>query len=144
MASLSWRLSRTCEKANAPSLFPSCSPTLLLRLSERPHRMRRWSGSYADQGRAKVDACNAGLIRIYADRATGAVTGAILLGPAMDHIAHLFAWAIERGETATKMLELPFYHPTFEEGLRPALRQICEAARAPELEHFDDVGPPGA
>jgi len=26
------------------------------------------------------------------------------------------AWAIERGETATKMLELPFYHPTFEVG----------------------------
>jgi hypothetical protein len=31
--------------------------------------------SYADQGRAKVDACNAGLIRIYADRETAAVTG---------------------------------------------------------------------
>jgi dihydrolipoamide dehydrogenase len=102
------------------------------------------SASYAEQGRAKVDACNGGLIRIYADRDGGAVTAAVLFGPAMDHIAHLFAWAIDRGETATKMLELPFYHPTFEEGLRPALRQICEAVRAPELKHFDDAGPPGA
>jgi dihydrolipoamide dehydrogenase len=101
------------------------------------------TASYADQGRAKVDACNAGLIRIYADRETGAVTGAILLGPAMDHIAHLFAWAIERGETAGKMLALPFYHPTFEEGLKPALRQICEVVKAPELEHLDHEGPPG-
>jgi dihydrolipoamide dehydrogenase len=52
------------------------------------------TASYADRGRAKVDACNAGLIRIYADRESAAVTGAILLGPAMDHIVHLFAWAI--------------------------------------------------
>ena len=100
--------------------------------------------SYAEQGRTKVDAFNGGLIRIYADRDGGAVTAAVLFGPAMDHIAHLFAWAIERGETATKMLEHPFYHPTFEEGLKPALRQICEAVRPSELEHSDDVGPPGA
>jgi dihydrolipoamide dehydrogenase len=34
----------------------------------------------------------------------------------MDHIAHLFALAIERRETADTLLQLPFYHPTFEEG----------------------------
>jgi dihydrolipoyl dehydrogenase len=100
--------------------------------------------SYAEQGRAKVEARNAGLIRIYADRSDGALVGAVLFGPAMDHIAHLFAWAIGHGATASQMLDLPFYHPTFEEGLKPALRQICEAAKEPELRRFDDVGPPGA
>jgi dihydrolipoamide dehydrogenase len=97
------------------------------------------SASYADQGRAKVEARSAGLVRIYADPKSGVLTGAALFGPGMDHVAHLFAWAIERGETAAAILALPFYHPAFEEGLKPALRKICEAAKAPELEHLDDV-----
>jgi dihydrolipoamide dehydrogenase len=45
----------------------------------------------------------------------------------MDHVTHLFAWAIERGETATRMLDLPMYHPTGEEGLKQPLREICES-----------------
>jgi dihydrolipoamide dehydrogenase len=102
------------------------------------------SASYADQGRARIEGRNAGLVRIYADHQNGVLTGATLFAPGMDHIAHLFAWAIERGETAAALLALPFYHPTFEEGLKPALRQICEAVHAPELEHLDDVAPPGA
>jgi dihydrolipoamide dehydrogenase len=92
------------------------------------------TGSYEDQGRAKVDACTSGLVRIYADRGSGAITGAVLLGPAMDHIALLFAWAIERAETAARMLGLPIYHPTLEEGLKHPLRQICESVGAPELD----------
>ena len=102
------------------------------------------SASYADQGRAKVEACNAGLVRIYADPATGVLVGATLFAPGMDHIAHLLAWAIERGETASSMLQLPIYHPTFEEGLKAALRKICEATKSPDLEALDDVAPPGA
>jgi dihydrolipoamide dehydrogenase len=101
------------------------------------------SASYADQGRARIEARNAGLVRVYADHRNGVLTGATLFGPGMDHIAHLFAWAIERGETAAALLALPFYHPTFEEGLKPALRQICQAVHAPELEHLDEVAPPG-
>jgi dihydrolipoamide dehydrogenase len=102
------------------------------------------SASYADQGRAKVEARNAGLVRIYADRKSGALVGATLFGPGMDHIAHLFAMAIDRGETAGALLQLPFYHPTFEEGLKPALRKICEAVKDSGLEDLDDVAPPGA
>lgn len=100
--------------------------------------------SYFNQGRAKLEARSAGRVRIYADRQRGAITGAILFGPAMDHIAHLFAWAIERGETAARILELPFYHPTIEEGLKPALRQICERIQAPQLDHLDEPGSPGS
>jgi dihydrolipoamide dehydrogenase len=100
------------------------------------------AGSYAGQGRAKVEACTAGIVKIYADRGTGRLTGAVLLGPAMDHVAHLIAWAIEHGETAGRMLELPIYHPTFEEGLKQPLRQICESVGA-ELGHLDTFGPAG-
>jgi dihydrolipoamide dehydrogenase len=102
------------------------------------------SASYDDQGRARVEARNAGLVRIYADRDTGIILGAILFGPGMDHIGHLFAWAIERQETADALLQLPFYHPTFEEGLKSALREICEAVKSPDFGNFDDEAPPGS
>jgi dihydrolipoyl dehydrogenase len=102
------------------------------------------SASYADQGRARVKARNAGLVRIYAGPDTGIIAGATLFGPGMDHIAHLFAWAIERRETADTLLQLPFYHPTFEEGLKPALRAICDAVKSPVLGDLDDVAPSGA
>lgn len=98
------------------------------------------TGSYAQQGRAKIEARAAGLVRIYADRTAGLISGAVLLGPGMDHMAHLFAWAIERGETATRMLELPFYHPTLEEGLRGPLREIRESIGSPCLPQFDSIG----
>lgn len=47
------------------------------------------TGSYTDQGRAKVDACTLGVIRIYADRESGVITGAVLLGPANGKIQAL-------------------------------------------------------
>jgi len=61
----------------------------------------------------------------------------------MDHIGHLLAWAIERNETATEVLDHPFYHPTFEEGLKPALREICNAVKAPSDPDLDDSAPSG-
>lgn len=100
--------------------------------------------SYADQGRAKVEGRNGGIVRLYADRMSGKLTGATLFGPAMEHIAHLIAWSIERGETAPTLLELPYYHPTFEESVKAALCQICRAIKAPQPQHVDDVAPPGA
>jgi dihydrolipoamide dehydrogenase len=100
--------------------------------------------SYADQGRAKIEARNAGLIRLYAERPDGRLVGAAMVGPGADHIAHLLAWAIERRESATMLLDLPYYHPTFEEGLKPALREICEAVNAPMVPDRDEGTPPGA
>lgn len=99
--------------------------------------------SYADQGRSKVEARNAGLVRIYADPKHGKLSGATLLAPGMDHIGHLLAWAIDRGETATALLELPFYHPTFEEGLKSALREICKAVHSPMPTDRDHGTPSG-
>lgn len=90
---------------------------------------------YTDQGRAKVEARAIGLARIYASKPDGRLIGAELFAPGADHMAHLLALAIKRGETASSMLEMPFYHPTLEEGLKPALRAIRNASRglAPQI-----------
>ena len=90
------------------------------------------TASYADQGRAKIEARNAGLVRLYAEASGGRLVGATMAGPGMDHIGHLIAWAVSRGETAASLLELPFYHPTFEEGLTAALQEICGKAGVPQ------------
>ncbi len=101
------------------------------------------TASYDDQGRAKVEACNAGLVRFYADRRDGRLTGATMAGPAVEHSAHLIAWAIQSGWTATEVLDLPIYHPTFEEGMKGALRSICGEVHAPTPPDRDDGFTPG-
>ena len=100
--------------------------------------------SYEDQGRAKVFARNAGLAHLYADPHDGRLTGATMAGPGVEHSAHLIAWAIQQRLTATEVLDLPFYHPTYEEGLKPALRTICHEVHAPIPLDRDQGDPPGA
>ncbi|HMB56522.1 MAG TPA: dihydrolipoyl dehydrogenase [Arenimonas sp.] len=80
--------------------------------------------SFADQGRSRVIAQNVGLGRLYGDRSSGRLLGAQLLGPAAEHLAHLLAWAIAQELTVQQMLDLPFYHPVIEEGLRTALKDL--------------------
>ena len=73
-------------------------------------------------------------MHLYADAACGTLSGASLAGPAVEHGAHLIAWAIQQHLTATEVLAMPFYHPTYEEGLKPALRSICDAVHGPRVE----------
>lgn len=100
--------------------------------------------SYEDQGRAKITRRNAGLAHIFADAGDGRIVGAALACPAADHLGHLLAWAIEGRQTATQLLTLPIYHPTYEEGLKPALRAICAQVYAPVPQDRDDGFVPGA
>ncbi len=53
-----------------------------------------------------------------------------MVGPGMDHIGHLLVLALIHGETASSLLDMPFYHPTLEEGLKSGLREICQAAHS--------------
>jgi dihydrolipoamide dehydrogenase len=76
---------------------------------------------YGRQGRARVHRKNAGRVRIYADKNSGVLLGAELFGPAVEHLTHLLAWVVQRGLNVHEVLELPFYHPVVEEGLRTAL-----------------------
>jgi dihydrolipoamide dehydrogenase len=78
--------------------------------------------SFEDQGRSRIMVRNRGLLHVYADIATGRLLGAEMMGPDAEHLAHLLAWAIQAGFTVSRALEMPFYHPVVEEGLRTALR----------------------
>ena len=88
--------------------------------------------SFDDQGRSRVMLRNTGHLRVYADPATGKFLGAEMVGPDAEHIGHLLAWALQAGMTVKQMLEMPFYHPVVEEGLRTALRDL--AAKIAESE----------
>jgi dihydrolipoamide dehydrogenase len=83
--------------------------------------------SFEDQGRSRVMLRNRGLMHVYVDKATRQFVGAEWIGPDAEHIAHLLAWALQMKLTVDAMLEMPFYHPVVEEGLRTALRHAAAA-----------------
>lgn len=74
---------------------------------------------YADQG----------LVRLYAHRQGCHLLGAKMLGPRVEHLAHLLAWAVQQEMTVPQVLRMPIYHPVFEEGLRTALRDLAAKLR---------------
>ena len=85
--------------------------------------------SFTDQGRSRVMLKNKGLLRIYADRNDGRFLGAEMIGPRAEHLGHLLAWAHQSNMTVEQMLEMPFYHPVIEEGIRTALRDARSQLR---------------
>jgi dihydrolipoamide dehydrogenase len=90
----------------------------------KTHALATGEVSFEDQGRARVMLRNRGHLRVYGDPATGRFLGAEMVGPDAEHIGHLLAWALQSGMTVERMLEMPFYHPVVEEGLRTALREL--------------------
>jgi dihydrolipoamide dehydrogenase len=80
---------------------------------------------FGDQGRSRVMLKNKGLLHVYAEIGTGRFLGAEMIGPAAEHIGHLLAWAVQQDLTIAQMLDMPFYHPVVEEGLRTALRDAA-------------------
>lgn len=82
----------------------------------------RGTVSFALQGRSRVMLRNKGMLALYAEASTGRLLGAEIAGPRAEHLAHLLAWSHQQGLTVSQMLEMPFYHPVVEEGLRTALR----------------------
>ena len=73
--------------------------------------------NFKQQGRAFLINKNAGLANLYVQKSDGKLLGAQIAAPAGEHLAHHLAWAMEKELTVYDMLELPFYHPTLEEGL---------------------------
>ncbi|MGY8872104.1 MAG: dihydrolipoyl dehydrogenase [Pseudomonadales bacterium] len=80
--------------------------------------------SFEGQGRSRVMGKNKGIMKVYAEHGSGLLLGAEMFGPAAEHIGHLLAWALQQRLTIKEMLEMPFYHPVIEEGLRTALRDL--------------------
>lgn len=101
------------------------------------------SVSYTDQGRARVMGRNTGLVRIYARRGCGTLLGAEMVGPRVEHTAHLLAWAVQSGLTVEQALAMPVYHPVVEEGIRTALRDLSAnlKLREPECPEDMECGP---
>ncbi|MDL2356770.1 MAG: dihydrolipoyl dehydrogenase [Pseudomonadota bacterium] len=86
--------------------------------------------SFENQGRSRVMLQNHGMLRVYAEYGSGRFLGAEMIGPRAEHLAHLLAWACQARMTVDQMLEMPFYHPVVEEGVRTALRALhAELAR---------------
>ena len=75
------------------------------------------SYNFKEQGRAFLMNKNAGLANLYVQKSNGKLLGAEIAAPHGEHLAHHLAWAMEQELTIYDMLELPFYHPTLEEGL---------------------------
>jgi dihydrolipoamide dehydrogenase len=81
------------------------------------------------QGRSLVMQENSGYLRVYGQRETGLLLGAEMVAPAGEHLAQLLSWVIQKRMTVFEVLQLPFYHPVVEEGLRTALRDLAAGVK---------------
>ena len=86
---------------------------------------------FGDQGRSRVMLQNQGLLRVYGEYGSGRFLGAEMVGPRAEHIGHLLAWAHQARLTVDEMLDMPFYHPVVEEGVRTALRELARRLQEP-------------
>lgn len=77
--------------------------------------------SFTGQGRSRVMLVNKGALHVYFDRSNRKLLGAEMVGPRAENLSHLLAWSHQSKLTLDQMLEMPFYHPVIEEGLRTAL-----------------------
>ena len=77
----------------------------------------------ADNGRATSDGEDQGIVRLYA-APDGKLLGASIAAPAGEHLGHLVALAIERGMDAAAFEDQAWYHPTEEELLQSAVRDL--------------------
>lgn len=99
--------------------------------------------SFENQGRSRVILRNKGILHVYGEQGTGRFLGAEMIGPNAEHLAHLLAWAHQNKMTISDMLDMPFYHPVIEEGVRTALRDLnAKLHLGPEMvKHCLDCGP---
>ncbi|WP_028865905.1 dihydrolipoyl dehydrogenase [Psychromonas aquimarina] len=99
--------------------------------------------SFENQGRSRVMLRNKGVLHLYGEHGTGRFLGAEMIGPNAEHLAHLLAWAHQNNMTVSEMLDMPFYHPVIEEGVRTALRDLnAKLHIGPEMiKHCLDCGP---
>lgn len=81
--------------------------------------------SFENQGRSRVMLQNRGMLRVYGEYGTGRFLGAEMIGPRAENLGHLLSWACQARLTVDQMLDMPFYHPVIEEGVRTALRDLA-------------------
>ncbi|WP_232630993.1 dihydrolipoyl dehydrogenase [Methylobacterium sp. Leaf118] len=89
---------------------------------EAGHRIGR--ADFGRQGRARVMDRAQGGLRLYAAPG-GRLVGAEMIGPEVEHLAHLVAHAVQDGLDVATFRDRPFYHPTLEEALDTALSDLA-------------------
>ncbi|MCX7946742.1 MAG: dihydrolipoyl dehydrogenase [Hydrogenophilus sp.] len=94
-----------------------------------PERVVVGSASGENNGRSRVVGETEGVIRVYAERGSGRLLGAEMMAPHGESMGHLLAYAIGRGEQVKGLLQMPFYHPVFEELLQSALEDAARQGR---------------
>ena len=82
-------------------------------------------------GRALLMGANRGIIRLYADKRSGVLLGATVIAERGEHLAHLLAWCIGEKMTVLQLLRKPFYHPTMEEAIQGALKDLLQKLELP-------------
>lgn len=75
-------------------------------------------------GRAQIMGKNRGVIRVYADKASGRLLGTEMVSVRGENLAHLMAWCIQQEMTVGDVIRMPFYHPVMEEALQAALKDL--------------------
>ena len=89
-----------------------------------PERVLVGTAEGSGNGRSVILEAQDSMVRLYADADTGRLRGAALSAAGGEHLGHLLAWAIQRGETAQQLLSMPFYHPVVEEVVQEALQDL--------------------
>lgn len=84
----------------------------------------------APVGRALIMSKNKGIIRVYADKASGKLLGAEMIAAKGENLGHLLTWCIQQDMTVGQLLQLPFYHPVIEEALQAALYDLYSKVEA--------------
>lgn len=95
----------------------------------------------APVGRALIMAKNRGVIRVYADRASGRLLGAEMACAKGENLGHLLAWCIQQGMTVGETLQMPFYHPVMEEALQAALYDLYAKVDAKNASPIPELVP---
>lgn len=118
----------TAFKRKVPIAINFCDPNIC-------HVGARWSEldeettavgevKFNPVGRAMIMAKNKGILRVYADKATGKLLGSEMCCAKGENLAHLLNWCITQELTVGQLLQMPFYHPVIEEALQAALYDL--------------------
>ncbi len=86
--------------------------------------------SFEDQGRSRVMLRNEGLMHVYVDRTSAAPRRLVDRAGCANTSRICSRGRFQMNLTVDAMLDMPFYHPVIEEGLRTALRVMAFAPRA--------------
>ncbi len=115
-------------KRKTPLFINFCDPNICI-VGERwndlnPDTTAVGQIKLAPVGRALIMGKNKGIIRVYADKASGRLLGSEMITTKGENIAHLLAWCIQQELTVGDLLRMPFYHPVIEEALQAALYDL--------------------